>query len=111
MEFIFGGLLLIALLVGGLLLSDYVYRSGGTMEERRAVVFEVYRYTVCLLMVLLFGLSAFQLAAALITDPSNAQAMGGPGVGAIITGLFFLIHWFIKNPAVPKLSSSTKTEG
>lgn len=77
------------------------------MEERLAVVFEVYRYTICLLMVLLFGLSAFQLVGALIMDINNTQAMAGPGIGVIITGLLFGIHWFMKNPV---LKHAGKTE-
>lgn len=107
MEFFSGGMLLVSLFIGGLLLSDYVYRAGGTMEERLAVVFEVYRYAVCLLMVLLFGFSAFQLVAALVLDASNAQALAGPGIGAIITGLLFGIHWFMKNPALKRAEKSS----
>lgn len=101
MEMILGLGLLALLLVGGLLFSDYVYRMGGTMEERRAIVFEVYRYTLCLIMVLMFGLMAFQLIGALVTDAGNTQAMAGPGVGALITAALFAIHWFMKNPALP----------
>ena len=76
------------------------------MEERLAVVFEVYRYTVCLLMVLLFGFSAFQLVAALVLDANNAQSMAGPGIGAIITGLLFGIHWFMKNPSLKRVEKT-----
>ena len=104
MEMLLGGLALIALFIGGLLLTDYVYRAGGSMEERKAVVFEVYRYTVCLVMVFVLGLSAFQLIGSLVVDASNAQALAGPGVGVIISGVLFLVHWFIKNPAAPKAS-------
>ena len=104
MEMFFGGLALILLFIGGLLLTDYVYRAGGTMEERRAVVFEVYRYTICLVMVFMFGMMAFQLIGSLVVDASNTQALAGPGVGAIISGALFLIHWLMKNPAAPKAS-------
>lgn len=74
------------------------------MEERRAVVFEVYRYAVCLITLLLFGMMAFQLLGTLLSDIGNAQvqALAMPGAGAIISGLLFLAHWTIKNPALPK---------
>jgi hypothetical protein len=104
MELILGVLLVLALFIGALLLSEYAYQGGGTMEERRAIVFEVYRYSVCFLMVLLFGIMAFQLLNALIMDAANTQAMTGPGVGVMISGALFLLHWLIKNP----LLSSTK---
>lgn len=109
MELIFGLLLFGNILIGGLLLSDYAYRMGGTMEERRAIVFEVYRYAVCLIMVIVFAFMAAQLIGALLADAANTQAMAGPGVGALLSGLLFLIHWLMKNPALPK--STTKTEG
>ena len=101
MELIAGVLLVLLLVVGGLLLSEYVYQAGGTMEERRAIVFEVYRYSVCFLMVLLFGVMAFQLLNALATDAANTQAMTGPGIGVILAGALFMLHWFIKNPVLP----------
>lgn len=102
MEVIAGVLLVLLLLVGGMLLSEYVYQAGGTMEERRAIVFEVYRYAVCFLMVLLFGIMTFQLLTALVTDAANTQAMTGPGIGVIISGALFMLHWFLKNPVLPK---------
>lgn len=110
MELILGILLVLALLIGGLLLSEYSYQLGGTMEERRAIVFEVYRYAVCFLMVLLFGIMAFQLLTAMITDFANTQAMTGPGVGVILSGSLFMLHWFIKNPLLPAAPKLTSTE-
>jgi hypothetical protein len=104
MEMFFGGLAFILLFIGGLLLTDYVYRAGGSMEERKAVVFEVYRYTVCLIMVLMFGMMAFQLIGSLVMDASNTQGLAGPGIGAIISGLLFFVHWFMKNPVTYKAS-------
>jgi hypothetical protein len=104
MEILVGGLALITLFLGGLLLTEYFFRAGGTMEERKAVVFEVYRYTICLVMVLVFGLSAFQLVGALVMDANNTQALAGPGIGVIITGALFLVHWFMKTPACSKVS-------
>ncbi len=85
----------------GLLLVDYACKAGGTMEERRAVVFEVYRYSICLITMMVFGLTAFQMAAMLLT-PSGAAAAGVPAAGAIISILLFVAHWFMKNPALPK---------
>jgi hypothetical protein len=106
MELILGVFLILALFIGGLLLSEFVYQAGETMEERRAMVFEVYRYAVCFLMVLLFGIMAFQLISALIVDANNTQAMTGPGVGVMISGALFMAHWFMKNPllASPAIS-------
>jgi hypothetical protein len=98
------------LLIGGLLLSDYAYRAGGTMEERRAVVFEVYRYAVCLITLLVFGVTAFQLVGALLSDAGNAQSLTLPGAGAIISALLFLAHWTMKNPALPKPGKPTTAE-
>lgn len=111
MELILGVLLVLALFIGGLLLSEYIYQAGDTMEERRAMVFEVYRYAVCFLMVLLFGIMAFQLISSLIVDAANTQAMAGPGVGVMISGVLFLVHWFMKNPVVttPSVISTTTT--
>lgn len=102
MELILGLLLILALFVGGLLLSEYVFQAGETMEERRAAVFEVYRYAICFLMVVVFGIMAFQMIGALILDAANSQAMAGPGVGVLISGVIFLVHWFMKNPMTPK---------
>jgi hypothetical protein len=93
---------LVLLFLGGLLLSDYAYRAGGTMEERRAVVFEVYRYAVCLVTLLMFSFTAFQLVGALVADAGNISGLSLPGAGAIISGLLFLAHWTMKNPALPK---------
>jgi hypothetical protein len=91
-----------ALFMGILLLVDYVERVGATMQERKAIIFEIYRYSVCFLMVIVFGLSAFQLAGALIADSGNPQALTPPGLASIISGIIFLIHWLIKNPAISK---------
>lgn len=102
---IVGIILIINVFVGTLLFADYLERAGETMQERKAIIFEIYRYAVCFLMVVIFGLSAFQLSAALITDASSPQALLPSGLGAIISGLLFLIHWFIKNPAMGKTSS------
>lgn len=101
---IIGIILIINVFVGTLLLADYLERAGETMQERKAIIFEIYRYAVCFLMVVVFGLSAFQLVAALITDASNPQALLPAGLGAIISGLLFLIHWLLKNPAIGKTS-------
>jgi hypothetical protein len=102
MEILLLGIILIpALFVGTLLLVDYLERAGATMQERKAIIFEIYRYAICFLTVILFGLSAFQLAGALISESGNPQALTPPGLGSIISGLIFLIHWLIKNPAIP----------
>lgn len=110
MELILGVVIILALMIGGLLLSEYAYQLGGTMEERRAIVFEVYRYSVCFLMVLLFGIMAFQLLTAMITDFANTQAMTGPGVGVILSGGLFMLHWFIKNPLLSEKAKETPVE-
>ena len=102
MELLLGLVILVNVLIGGLLLSDFAFRLGGTMEERKAVVFEVYRYAICFVMVIVIGLMGFQLVAALLADASNTQAMMGPAAGVIISVLLFVVHWFIKNPACPK---------
>lgn len=111
MEMIIGLLLFVTLFIGGLLLSDYAYRNGGTMEERRAVVFEVYRYAICFIMVIVFGMLAFQLVGALVTDATNTQALTGPAVGVIISIILFLIHWLMPNPGLPKVPKITATTG
>jgi hypothetical protein len=108
MGMIAGGLALIVLFIGALLLTDYFLRAGGTMEERKAIVFEVYRYTICLVAVFLFGLSAFQLVGALVLDGNNPQALATPGIGVILTGVLFLVHWLMKNPACPKVSGKAE---
>ncbi len=100
----FGSFLILGALIGILLFADYLERVASTMEERKAIIFEIYRYAICFLMVIVFGLSAFQLAGALIGDASNPQALTPPGLSAIISGIFFLVHWFIKNPVQPKAS-------
>jgi hypothetical protein len=102
MELILGLVLVLALFIGGMLLSEYAYQAGDVMEERRAIVFEVYRYAICFLMVVIFGIMAFQMIGALIIDAANSQAMAGPGVGVMISGMIFLVHWFMKNPMQPK---------
>ncbi len=77
------------------------------MQERRAIVFEIYRYSICFFMVAAFGLSAFQLGLGLILDGSNPQALTGPGLGVILSGVIFLVHWFIKNPAAETKAPSS----
>lgn len=107
-----GSFSVIGLFIGVLLLIDYLERIAGSMQERKAIIFEVYRYAVCFLMVAAFGLSAFQLTVALINDASNPQALAPAGLGSIISGLLFLIHWFIKNPAAdacPQAKSESPT--
>ena len=111
MESILGLLLILALFLGGLVLSEYAYQAGGTMEERKAIVFEIYRYGICYLMVVVFGIMAFQLIAALVVDASNTQAMAGPGIGVILSGGLFFAHWFMKNPVQPKASVITPQTG
>ncbi|WP_373530994.1 hypothetical protein [Vampirovibrio sp.] len=101
-----GSILIPALFVGTLLLVDYVERVGATMQERKAIIFEIYRYAVCFLMVIVFGLSAFQLLGALIGEGGNPQALTPPALGSIISGFIFLIHWLIKNPALPASQAS-----
>jgi flagellar biosynthesis protein FliQ len=113
MELLLGLLLFANLFLGGLLLADYVYRTGGTMDERKAVVFEIYRYSICFIMVIVFGLLAFQLLSGLLGSmfsgtPVDPQALAGPGVGAIITAILFLAHWLMKNPALPKADTATQ---
>lgn len=107
MELFFGLVLLINIVLGGLFLADFASRAGGTMEERKAVVFEVYRYAICFVMVIVLGMMGFQIIGALLTDPSNTQALAGPGAGVIISALLFVVHWFIKNPACPKAKAES----
>lgn len=97
-----GIILIINLFVGTLLFADYLERAGESMQERKAIIFEIYRYAVCFLMVVVFGFSAFLLAGTLLADASNPQALATPALSGMISGLLFLIHWFIKNPAMPK---------
>ncbi len=97
-----GSLLLSAVFVTGLLLEGYAYQAGGTMNERKAVVFEIYRYATCFVMILLFAVMAFQLFSGMVTDMSNPSALAGPGVGAILSALIFFAHWMMKNPAEGK---------
>lgn len=115
MELLLGLGVFAAVYLGGLLLSDYVYRTGGTMEERKAVVFEVYRYAICFIMVLIFGLLAFQLLTGLIGSMASGgqadmQMLAGPGIGAIITAILFIAHWMMKNPAAPKTIATSASE-
>lgn len=112
MELIVGLFLLIALFVGALLLVDYVFRAGGTMQERKAVVFEVYRYAVCFVMLIVFGLMGFQLISGLMSENSSPGVLSGPALGVLISGLLFITHWLLKNPSerttaiAPEASSS-----
>jgi drug/metabolite transporter (DMT)-like permease len=105
MESLIGLVLLINMLLGGLFLSDFALRTGGTMEERKAVVFEVYRYAVCFVMVVVFTFTGFQLLVALLTDAGNVQGLSGPGAGVLLSVILFLVHWFMKNPAYGKSTS------
>lgn len=99
---VIGSLLFGTVFLGALLLEGYVYQAGGTMNERKAVVFEIYRYAICFVMIILFAVMAFQLFSGMVTDMSNPAALAGPGVGAILTALIFFAHWMMKNPAEPK---------
>lgn len=94
--------LLLALLFGGLLLEGYIHQGGGTMEERRAVVFEIYRYAVCFIMVIIFGLMTFQLIGSLLGGASEPNTLAGPGVGVLLSIVLFAAHWLMKNPVLPK---------
>lgn len=102
MESLIGLVLLLNMLLGGLFLSDFAFRTGGNMEERKAVVFEVYRYAICFVMVIVFTFMGFQLVVSLLTDASNVQALSGPGAGVLLSALLFTIHWFMKNPVYSK---------
>lgn len=94
-----GPLVLGSVFLFALLLEGYLYQSGGTMNERKAVVFEIYRYAVCFIMIILFAFMAFQLFSGLVADMSNPAALAGPGVGTLLTALIFFAHWMLKNPA------------
>lgn len=76
------------------------------MEERKAIVFEVYRYAVCFVMLIVFSFLGFQLIAALLTDAANTQALAAPAGGILLSAILFVVHWFLKNPCCPKQSNS-----
>lgn len=82
-----------------LMFVDYLEQRGQTVEERKAILFEIYRYGICFWTMLLFGFSTFQIAVALIGESANPQALIVPSLGAGVSALFFGVHWFIKFPA------------
>jgi hypothetical protein len=106
MPFIIGILLLPFLFGGGVLLVGALSPTGGlntmnTAEERRAVVFEIYRYSICYVMVMVFAVMAFQLLGSALSDMNNIAAMGAPAAGVILSGILFIVHWKMKSPASP----------
>src|SRR5687767_4334406 len=107
---VIGILLLPVLLGGGLLLIGILSPTGGlnamnSAEERRAVIFEIYRYSICYVMVLVFALMAFQLLGAVMTDMNNGAAMAAPAAGVILSAILFIIHWKMKSPSINSSSN------
>jgi len=73
-----------------------------SMTEKIALVFEVYRYAVCFVMIIVFGLLAYFVVGGMITSPQAMAELVGPGVGVLLSAVLFLAHWRMKNPSLPK---------
>ena len=92
------GLFAMALLVAGVLVQ-----TGGTMKERAALVFEVYRYTVCFVMVIVFGLMAYTVVTGLLAGSTDPGTLGASGVGVVLSLVLYCLHMFMKNPHQEKV--------
>jgi hypothetical protein len=88
-------LFILALLAVGVLAQ----LGGGSVNNPGALVFEVYRYTVCFVMVLVFGIGAFIVISTMLTGGDSA-ALAGNGVTVLLALAIFALHWRMKNPAV-----------
>lgn len=101
-------LLLALILLIGLFLMGFVLvcsidnQKDLTMTEKIALVFEVYRYAVCFVMMIVFGLLAYFVVGGLVSNPQAMAELVGPGVGVLLSAVLFLAHWRMKNPALPK---------
>lgn len=99
-------LLVLAVFIGAwLLVNSFINAQDQegelTVKERTAVVFEVYRYAVCFMAMLFFGVMGYLSIAALFTGGmENPQALVGPGIGVLISVAIFLLHWRMKNPSL-----------
>ena len=72
--------------------------GGNSVKDPGALVFEVYRYTVCFVMVLVFGLGAFVVINTMLAGGDSA-ALAGNGVTVLLSLALFALHWRMKNPA------------
>ncbi len=98
---LFGFLSVVGLfLMAYLLVCAFENQKDLTMSEKIALVFEVYRYAVCFVMLVVFGLLAYFVVGGLITSPQAVAELVGPGVGVILSAVLFLVHWRLKNPAL-----------
>ena len=79
------------------------------MEERKAVVFEVYRYTICMLMMVFFTGSAFILFSTLLGDMEHPDKAAGPGIATVLCAVIFAAHWMMPNPAAPAIEAKTES--
>ncbi len=90
-------LIIILLFIGGLITVALLEQMGGTMKEKAALVFEVYRYTVCFVMVLVFTLMAYTVLSGVFSG-QEANAVAGAGLGVLLSVALYFIHWKMKNP-------------
>ena len=72
--------------------------GGNSVNNAGALVFEVYRYTVCFVMVLMFAIGAFIVINTLIAGGDSAS-LAGNGVAVLLSMALFALHWRMKNPA------------
>ena len=69
------------------------------MDERLAVVFEVYRYAVCWFCIVLFLILGFMLIMGALTA-QNATGVAAYGGGILLCLALFILHWRLKNPHI-----------
>lgn len=88
-------------LVLGLLLPLTLVQKGEThsMKDTQSLVFEIYRYGVCFVMVLGFTILSYVLLSSLLSNPGDFRSMGGPALGVLLSVALFFTHWRMKNPA------------
>jgi len=74
-----------------------------SMNNPAGLAFEVYRYAVCFVMVVIFALSAFMAITGVIASfmgtAPDATSMTTNGLAVLLSAGIFLLHWRLKNPA------------
>ena len=92
---------LIILFGGGMVIVLLMMNQGGsTMNTPQAAAFEVYRYAVCFVSVLIFGMMSHSLLHGLVRDYTDANNLAVSGAGVLIAAILFVLHWKMTNPAL-----------
>ena len=80
--------------------QDGTCLRGYVMNEKTAIVFEIYRYAVCFVTLCSFSLLSYAVIGGYLADPGNIKALAGAAVGVIISLVLYVVHWRLKNPAL-----------